>query len=81
MRIPRKVALAIGAAAVVVGGVAAVGIANASSDTGCGSPGHLTKAIGPNDATATATATGDQRQAAANGPDCVPAVPPVPAQR
>ncbi|WP_405140178.1 hypothetical protein OG589_25195 [Sphaerisporangium sp. NBC_01403] len=60
MQIPRKMAIVIGAAALVVGGVTAAGVAYASQDAGgCVAAGPLTKAVGP----AGATAIGDERQA------------------
>jgi hypothetical protein len=80
MQIRRKLAVALGVAVVVVGGVSAAGMAYASGDGGeggsngdCVATGPLTKAVGPNGSTDTR-----EQRSSADGPLCVPAVPAAP---
>ncbi|MEV0404722.1 hypothetical protein [Actinoallomurus sp. NPDC050550] len=78
MRTRRGLALVVGAAALIVGGATAAGVAYAAHDDGrCVTAGPMTKAVGP----AGDAATDDKRRAPEDGPSCVPAEPAVPASK
>jgi hypothetical protein len=77
MKIRRELAVAIGAAVLIVSGLTAASVAYAANDDGCVAIGQVTKAIGPDGG----TAVGDERRVTEDGPRCVPAVPAIPASR